>query len=652
MELTFISPKAHLFARKWARRTGAVFNNLHEIKFGASVDTAALTLVCLAFMATSPMFSSGVESPVFSISVVVMALIGSAWATWRLFEPIREDHILDSTLNINSAPSPYNPPSNGKTNGLLLGYTTDQGRPIWIDDEFLMRHLFCIGQSGVGKTVFAMSLLFQQIQRGGGALFIDGKIDASNIQQIKNYVRWTGRQHDLLIINPDKPDEFPTNTYNPILHGDPDEVADRLLQLIPSTESNPGADHYKQEAKQALNTIIAALQACRLKYNMIDMVVLLINQRAMQELENKLLVIAPDDEATKNFSLFLDKFRMPDWDKNNPGGIDMNKLKSSLGGIAGRLYTFGTGNFGQIMNSYDPEVVLYDAIRANKIIYVALPTMGKGTTARNFGRLVIGDFRTAISWLQRLPDSDRPNPAFLALCDEAGSYVNDEWSRVPEQTRSAHVIFAPLAQTVANFQAISDELYEMVIGNAWTKVAFKVGTQGTALETSELIGMEKTIVKALGDTENESSSFESLRASPGVNMGRTAGASYTEREQEDYRVSPDQLKGLDMGEAVITYGHTELFNLRIPRLTFSREVSDMFGDVEINRFRPRGVRGADFFKNADRYLASGLITKLQKKADNEDAADIKKQNRKAQQILQDPASEKDDSGNIDYADID
>jgi len=651
LELALISPKAHLLISKWTRRTGKMFNHLHEIKFGASADTIALTLVCLAFMSTSPMLSTGTSSPIFAVAVVFMALFGSAWIAWRLLEPITGDHILDSTLNIDSAPSPYEQPESAQAKGLLLGYTTDQGRPVWVSDEYLMRHLFCIGQSGVGKTVFAMNLLFQQIQRGGGALFIDGKIDSSNMQQIKNFVKWTGRQHDLLIINPDKPDEFPTNTYNPILHGDPDEIADRLLQLIPSTESNPGADHYKQEAKQALNTLIAALQACRLKFNMIDLVVLLINQRAMKELENKLLVAAPEDEATKNFSLFLDKFRMPDWDKNNPGGIDMNKLKGSLGGIAGRLYTFGTGNFGQIMNTYDPDVVIYDAIRSNKIIYAALPTMGKGTTARNFGRLIIGDLRTAISWLQRLSDRERPNPPFLALCDEAGSYVNDEWSRIPEQTRSAHVVFAPFSQTVANFQAISDELYEMVIGNAWTKVAFKVGTQGTALETAELIGMEKNVVKSLGDTENQSSSFDSLRAVPGANLGKTAGASYTEREQEDYRVSPDQLKGLYMGEAVITYGHTELFNVRVPMLKFTDEADEMFGEIEINRYRPRGVRGADFFKNADRYLAPTVMSKLQKKADDEDAADMKKVKKKVQEIRQAQDVEA-YSSEIDYEDID
>jgi hypothetical protein len=629
VELTLFEPGTIKFLRKWARRSRELFEHAHEIKYGASVDTTALTALSIALLSVSPMFSESINNLPFAALVVTLSMTGSAWIMWRFLEPLREDGILDGTLGIKSAPSPYTPPKSGRINGMLLGYTTDEGRPVWVNDEFLMRHMFCIGQSGVGKTVWAMLLLFQQIQRGGGALFIDGKIDATNLRQINAFCRWTGRQHDLLIINPDKPDEFPTNTYNPILFGDPDEVADRLLQLIPSTDSNPGADHYKQEAKQALNTIIAALQEIKLRYNMIDLVVLLINQNAMQELESKLTSGSPDAEATKNFSLFLDKFRMPTWDKNNPAGIDMTKLKSTLGGIAGRLYTFGTGNFGTIMNTYDPDVVLYESIRSNKIVYVALPTMGKGTTAKNFGRLVIGDMKTAISWLQRLPEEKRPNPPYLMLCDEAGSYVNEEWSRVPEQTRSAHVIFVPLAQTVANFQTISEELYEMVIGNAWTKIAFKVGTQGTALETAELIGMEKSVIKTLGDSESRSASFESLRAAPGVNVGKSDGATYNEREQEDYRVSPDHLKSLGMGEAVVTYGHTEIFNLKIPRITFSEEALQEFGKIEINRFRPQNYKGVDFFKDTKRLLSSTPIRSLQSKADKEDADEVARTDTRA-----------------------
>jgi hypothetical protein len=493
-------------------------------------------------------------------------MAGGAWLAWRAMEPWRREHALASSLKIRSDQSPLEPDHTpgATTGGLLVGYTTDSGKPIYIDDEHLMRHLFIIGQSGVGKTVAASLLMFQQIQRGGGLLFIDGKIDAANLAQIYHYCCYTGRQHDFLVINPDDPDN--SNTYNPVLFGDADEKADGILQLIPSTETNPGADFFKQEAKQALTTLIRALQRARLAYNVIDLTVLLMNGNAMLELERKLATAAPNSAELKEFTLFLDKFRVQPSPQNPSGGIDMKKLKDVFGGIGGRLYSFGTGKFGQIMNTYDPEVNLYEAIRGNKIIYCALPTMGKDTTARNFGRMVIADLRTAISWLQKLPEKDRPWPPFMAFCDEAGSYLNENWSRIPEQSRSAHVFFVPAVQTVANFQAISDELYEMVIGNAWTKLIFKVGTQGTAEEAAELIGKKIGVLRSLAGTTAESSSMSMLRHLPESNQGAGASMASGEREQEMYIITPDELKGLQKGEAVMTYGGDQIFNIRIPGL--------------------------------------------------------------------------------------
>ncbi|WP_204301926.1 hypothetical protein, partial [Serratia marcescens] len=74
---------------------------------------------------------------------------------------------------------------------------------------------------------------------------------------------------------------------------------------------------------------------------------------------------------------------------------------------------FGSGNFGQITNTYDPEVDLYEAVRRNQIVYLPLPTMGKNEAATNFGKLAIGDFRSAIAKVQSLPPEQRPDPPYL-----------------------------------------------------------------------------------------------------------------------------------------------------------------------------------------------------------------------------------------------
>lgn len=624
-------------AKDFGRRFQEAVHHFYTMKYGGTMDTLGVMGVGLGVLGATPLIAADLVGLPLSVFPMAMAGAGAAWMTWRTLEPWRKEHVLTSTLRLKSDHTPYKPPEGKAMQGLLIGYTCDSGEPVYLDYEHAMRHVFILGQSGVGKTVAASLLMYQQIQSGGGLLFIDGKIDAKNIEQIYHYCCYTGRQHDFLVINPDDPDK--SNTYNPVLFGDADEKADGILQLIPSTETNPGADFYKQEAKQALTTLIRALQTCKLAYNMIDLTVLLMSGNALLELERKLAQAAADSDELKEFSLFLDKFRQPQTPQNPTGGLDMKKLKDVFGGIGGRLYSFGTGKFGRVMNTYEPEVNLYEAIRGNKIVYVALPTMGKDTTARNFGRMVIADLRTAISWLQKLPEHERPWPPFMAFCDEAGSYVNDSWSRIPEQARSAHVWFVPAAQTCANFQAISDELYEMVIGNAWVKLVFKVGTQATALEAAELIGKKLGVLKSLSGGETASASASYLRHAPESSVGSGSSFSVGERQQEMYIVTPDELKGLAKGECIMTYGGNQIYNLRIPMTVFDAEAQKRFGEFRVNRFRKTGLkidnkqwRPAGFFEDVDRYLTAGAAKKAVKEAESEDEAAVKADRSKAEKV--------------------
>ncbi|WP_147267123.1 hypothetical protein [Acidiferrobacter thiooxydans] len=45
--------------------------------------------------------------------------------------------------------------------------------------------------------------------------------------------------------------------------------------LVPSSETDPGADHYRQSANQALTVFVGALKACKLRYNFTDLAILL-----------------------------------------------------------------------------------------------------------------------------------------------------------------------------------------------------------------------------------------------------------------------------------------------------------------------------------------------------------------------------------------
>ena len=577
-----------------------ILDSFYTIRLGGTLDTSFLMLLVVAGLLTSPW----VVSRINPYLIASLACVSFSYFAYRLFSPFVSRHLLRSGIEIPSHASPAKPPDPEKgPNGFLIGYSTDTGEPIYVDDENAVRHFFIIGQSGVGKSVLGLLLMFQQIMRGGGLLFIDGKLDSDNIRQIWYYCQMAGRPHDFQVINPGDPDQ--SNTYNPILYGDPDEVASRILSLIPSTQNNPGADHYKQEANQGIATLVSALQKAGLAYNMIDLSILLMNANALLELEKKLAGRegGSTSEELKNYSLFLDKFRVPD-PRTGQLSIDIKRMKDTFGGIGGRLYMFGTGKFGRVMNTYDPDVKMYESILSNKVIYVALPTMGKNEAANNFGKMVIGDLRTAISWIQALPEKERPNPAFLVFMDEQGSYATESLMRPYEQARAAKIILCGAVQTLANLDVVSEEFAEIVKGNTWTKLFFKLGTQETALECAELIGMHMGIIKSLSDTTSSSSSANFLRATPESSNATASGTAIGEREQEEYRVSPDDLKALQTGEVVMTYGGYHLYNVRIPRIVVSAEAERQFGQIIITRSRPREVTGAEFFGATDRFLSA------------------------------------------------
>ena len=101
----------------------------------------------------------------------------------------------------------------------------------------------------------------------------------------------------------------------------------------------------------------------------------------------------------------------------------------------------------------------------------------------------------------------------------------------------------------------------------------------------------------------ESSVSNDLSMSDGVSDN--AGAGYSEKESEEYKVTPDQLKSLQRGEAIITCGGDEVFHISIPRLEASEQLKRDIGPVKLNRHRVKWVDSIDLFRQADRFISTG-----------------------------------------------
>jgi intracellular multiplication protein IcmO len=449
--------------------------------------------------------------------------------------------------------------------GLRLGYTQDNALPVDIPNGFLQRHTAIIGQSGVGKTTLGEFILWQQIVRGGGFLFIDAKLDAETRDRLNLMMTLAGRQSDFYVLNVDSPDN--SNTYNPLIQGDSDEIASRLLNLLPSSENNPGSDFYRQSANYALTVLIGALKAAKKRYHFADLAIILQSARAMAELERLVPSGAPE---RMTLQVFLDGYRK----KSKEGvQIDVDRIKQVLGGMSGRIAQFAQGKFGEVFNTYTPEIDLTDIIKNNKCLYVMLPTMGKDTAALNLGKMVLSDLRTAVYNVQGLKKIYRPNPPFLVFADEMGSYVMPGIKTLFEQARSASICMVPAFQTFANLSQVSPDFADIIIGNTWNKVLFKFASKDSPEMAAEIIGKTKKFAYSLSMSASEGESAQNIRATPQGSASKSGGMSESYRQSEEFRVTPDQLRSLGMGEAICLSG-PRAYHIKTPMLKFPEPVPE------------------------------------------------------------------------------
>lgn len=573
------------------------FHDLLHSKLGGRHDTAALLLIAGAGFLTLPALLG--EGYLGLAVVFVVAAVGGALLGKRLAPKLRIDSFqYDDALEINS--------SHGHTidpDGMNIGYIGDRAEPLTIPVQLWLRHAFICGQSGVGKTVLGAWLMFQQVARGGGLLWIDGKLEQENLQMLWLMAAWCGRAADVLVINPGDP--AASNTYNPLLDGDPDEIASRCVSLIPTAETNAGADFYRQNATVAVTTLVAAIQALGLRYSFADLRVLLSNAKALEWLARELDAQGKTDAAVQ-FSLFLEQFKSRDR-KTGIKALDVDSLKKTFGGLGSRLAQFGGGQFGQVMNTYAPEVRIKDAVMAGKIVYLMLPTMAKGEAATALARMAVADFRSAIAAVQALPKAQRPAKTFLGFFDEAGAYVTQAWTRMFEQARSARLVMVPAFQTKANLEVLGEELRAMVVGNTNTKVYFKIDESDTAKWAAETVGSEAQLQRSVSSSASTSTHAAAAtdRVSKGAVSGFTSGGgtSTSESVRTDYKVTPDDFKRLGQGECIVQSDGGRLYKVHVPQLTFDSDFIARVGPFRLNHPASAGTaEGLNLLARAGEFL--------------------------------------------------
>ena len=522
--------------------------------------------------------------------IQALSLSLSAWGARRASQhalaSLQWPNVLPSELGLQSDPSPHGMGETKRSRAYLMGYTVDKGLPIHLSAQHLSRHFMAAGMTGVGKTVSSTLLMAQQMSKGGGVLWVDGKLDPENMEMFFHLAKWLGREGDVRIIHPS--DSSLSNTYNFIAHGTPDQVASRILSTIASTQNNAGSDYYKQAANQGLMCLLGAIQWLGLSYNCMDLAILLTHPKALLELDQMInarmhLTRSRHEPCIASFKLFLESCRSAH-PLSGKMQIDTRKLRELFGGVAGRLFVYGSGSCGEVTHTYHSEVNLYEGMKEGQLIYCALPTMGQHLSAQNFGKMLLGDLRSAIAKLQELPKASRPDPPFLIWLDEVASYGNASALATPfQQARSAHIALGVGFQEHASVEELGPSFLSTILGNTYNKLLFKPSDPHTTKAWAEMIGRHRVLETQVSEQSTRAKGFNFLGLNLNPRVSVSQSKTFSHREREEYRLSVERLARLDVGQAVLLHGASQLYDLRIPKLSFEGEMKRELGGVVIQR---------------------------------------------------------------------
>lgn len=425
-----------------------------------------------------------------------------------------------------------------------------------LTSNLMTRHCLGIAATGGGKSNFLNLILKQQMMRGGGCLHVDGKNSKEAIEEFLSLARQHNRWQDVRIINIDNASL--SNSYNPLLRGDADELTTRIMTLIPEA----GGDFFRSQAVKGLRAILGVLVKMGLPMNFADLTALMGTETALRWLVQN----APKE--SEEFLQFKVNFydQMMETDRRTGAQVmSEKKLQHTFGDLSGRLSNYSMGEAGKVLNSYNPDIDLLDAVKQNQLVYVALPMLSKKEAAIDFAKIMISDLRTAVGQIQNT--TPKPSPVFLALLDEFSSYAMPSFDTLFEQARSAQVCLFPFIQTISSLKdkerGLSDDFCNKILGNTWNKISFVLQDPESCEVMSTIAGEQLKEKVSKGSSNTISFAGGDDDASLLRTGGRGSGVTTTTTMDYDAIVRPEDFRNLETGEAIFI-GRSDVLKMKVP----------------------------------------------------------------------------------------
>ena len=462
----------------------------------------------------------------------------------------------------------------------LVGFELDSGKPLWVDDDEICTHAAVFAKTGVGKTLWLESIIFQQMARGraSGCTFIDAKRDSATLAHIILMALVTGRIEDLIVIDP-----FDSvHAYNFVLTNQRADVKARkvLRAGLPPTSDQSTTKHYDRLAADSIYRMVRAMESFGLAWSIKDIAVALSAfQLAYPHLRTMLNKIGAR-QAMVELGHLASSYR------SVKGVLDTARITDNLRGIASELHAIAGSAAGEVFCTKYTDLVLTDAILRGKIIYFMLPRLEEAESAARMVKVFREDLEVSIGEITSSRHHNLEDP-HLVIIDEGSSTFGPTWANLFELARRGRFALLFGAQSTGGLtdaaMGLSEAFYERVMANVNLKVMMRIGDNRTASDMTEWFGKVTSTKKSVGAGITTGLSSQVLRGSLDVSARKTGGESQSISfsESEEDLVSAEELKhemsaekGLawfDLGTGRIVKGRSFWFNAELPDTWEGRE---------------------------------------------------------------------------------
>jgi type IV secretory pathway TraG/TraD family ATPase VirD4 len=390
-----------------------------------------------------------------------------------------------------------------------MGMENELGVPIYLPDKIRTRHIHVIGATGSGKTESViLNFLRQDCARGLGAIILDAKADASFLADLQSSVPPELLQvFDLTTVD--------SLGYNPLADGSALESAQRLFSSFIWSE-----EYYKSKALTALQRLFTRHQELNSA------------NPKLTELEGYL----------KNPAVYISFTAAPDF----PKSLALKEYEE-ISGLRDQLKSLTMAHLATTLSpAADAGLNLKDAARG-AVIYFRLQSLMSPQLVGTLGRLIINHLSFIAGTAHRDGTSSTERHLIPVYLDEFATFACPEFADLISKARSAGFALHFSHQSIGDLVEVSEGFLSRITDNSATKIVMRVNDPDSAEYFARAFGT-RLYQKATQRVTNA----KNLDSAELLEEG-------TVREAHQFRASPDRMKTLPTGQAVVLIAHGEDF---------------------------------------------------------------------------------------------